>query len=586
MVSHRSLIRPDQLDKNGSYEFARLVLDGYSGGEDPDGYLTALEFVDRQTTGLTTLTISSTDGAISQLGVGQVSFAGNVNATNGLDVTVANLTVGGTNLSISPSDGAIDQQGVGQVSFAGNVNATNGLDVTGANLTVANDAIVTGNVVITGDLTVNGTEVILHVEDLYVDDPIAVFNETGSELLSTFGGISVRDVDGYNRLGWSFDGYWGISTSANANSDANLTNALAYVGTAFTNGDLSSTTGGASGADKIGVSNISGLAGNDVQTCLENLAGGSAEITGTTSLTFTINADATAGLNEDPCVILKGGDGTSLIEGYMCLITNTGTNDDYFQFRTYAAGAPAHAKVYVGEAGGTTDVDAYLVLNSGDGANARSASIVLNGTANQLEFTAAAHTFSGNVTAQNDLTVTGNSTFNGNTVIGSDGSDTVDVNAIIISDLLPTNNTYYLGDVTHRWVDGYFDLFTPTNYTPVGSNYSLEGHLKGIDAALVSLDHPRAVYVITVGEATGDAFDSSRTPNQGTAIDVSGLDDDQFRDNIMVYWNGQLLYNDAESAAAKANIQHDTARKTGDLKTLLFAGDLKKGAVIQLVDMR
>jgi hypothetical protein len=591
MMAQRSLIRPDQLDKNGSYEFARLVLDGYSGGDDPDGYVTALEFIDGNNN-TSTLTISAVGGAISQTGTGQVSFAGNVNATSGLDVTGADLTVGATMLTVGYADGAISQAGTGQVSFAGNVNATNGLDVTGANLTVSLDANitgnanVTGNVVITGDLTVNGTETIIHTENLYIEDPIAIFNDTGSELTSSFSGFSARDTDGYNRIGWSFDGYWGISIAASADSDANLDRALAYVGSAFTNGDLSATTDGASGADKVSVTPISGLSGSSVQTCLENLASGSAEITGTTHLTFTINSDATAGSNEDPCVIMKGGDGTSLIEGYMCLITNTGVSDDFFQFRTYDDGAPAPVKVYIGEAGSTDDLDAYLVLNAGSGATANQATIVLNGTANQLQFIANAHVFSGDVTAQNDLTVTGTSTFNGNTVIGSDGSDTVDVNAIIISNLLPTDVTYQLGDETHRWLDGYFDLFTPTNYTPVGSNYSLEGHLKGIDAALTNLDHPRAVYVITAGEASADAFDTSRTANQGTAINVSGLDDAQFRDNIMVYWNGQLLYNDAASAAAKANVQHDDARKTGDLKTLLFAGDLKKGAVIQLVDMR
>ena len=542
MMAQRSLIRPDQLDSNGSYEFARLVLDGYSGGYDPDGYITALEFIDGHTN-VSTLTIDAVGGAISQTGTGQVSFAGNVNATSGLDVT-------------------------------------------GANLTVSLDALVTGNVVISGDLTVNGTETIIHTQDLYVKDPIVVVNDSCSEVGHKWTGISAGDADGYNRIGWTFDGYWAISTAANASTDAVPNRALAYVGSAFTNGDLSATTDGASGADKVAVTTIYGLAGSSVQTCLENLASGSAEITGTTHLTFTINSDATAGSDQDPCLIMKGGDGTSLIEGYMCLITNTGVGDDFFQLRIYDDGASAPTKLNIGAVGETADVDSYLVFNSGTGAVARTASVVLVGTTNQVEYTANAHVFNGNVTAENDLTVTGTATLNGNTVIGSDGSDTVDVNAIIISDLLPTDVTYELGNVTHRWLDGYFDMFTPTNYTPIGSNYSLEGHLKGIDSALVGLAHPRAVYVITPSEAAADAFDTSRTADQGTAIDVSGFTDAIFRDKVLVYWNGQLLYNDATTAAAKANVQHDVARKTSDLKTVLFGGDLKKGAIIQIVDMR
>jgi hypothetical protein len=547
----RSLIRPDQLTSDGAYQFAQLTLDGYSGGDENDGYLTALVFVDRQTTGNTTLTIDSTNGAINQTGTGQVSFAGNVNATNGLDVTGANLTV------------SLDAQ-------------------------ITGNATVGGDVVITGDLTVNGTETILNTEQLYVKDPIAIFNETGSELTSKWTGLSVRDADGYNRFGWDFDGYWALSVAANASSDAVPTRAVAYVGSAFTNGDLSTTTDSASGADKVAVTPIVGLAGTSVQTCLENLASGSAEITGTTHLTFAINSDATAGVNEDPCLIMKGGDGTSLIEGYMCLITNAGTNDDYFQFRIYDDGAAAPAKVYIGAAGSTDDLDAYLVLNAGTGAVARQATIAMNGTSNQLEFTANAHVFSGDVTAQNGLTVTGTTTLNGNSIIGSDTSDTVDINAIIISDLMPTDCTYQLGDNTHKWLDGYFCLFTPTNYTPVGDNASLEGHLKGIDTAIggVTAHKERGVYIVTAGEASTDSIDTTRAVQQGDVVDVSGLTDAQFRDSVFIYYNGQLLRNDSTPAANKAAVQFDVARKTGELKTLLFAGDLRKNYVIQVVDMR
>jgi hypothetical protein len=41
------------------------------------------------------------------LGTGQVTFSGNVNATNGLDVTVADLTVGGANFAVG-IDGIVD----------------------------------------------------------------------------------------------------------------------------------------------------------------------------------------------------------------------------------------------------------------------------------------------------------------------------------------------------------------------------------------------------------------------------------------------------------------------------------------------
>jgi hypothetical protein len=185
-------------------------------------------------------------------------------------------------------------------------------------------------------------------------------------------------------------------------------------------------------------------------------------------------------------------------------------------------------------------------------------------------------------------TLTGTLTANGNVILGSDSSDSVDINGTIISDLLPTNDTYYVGSPTQTWVDGYFNFFTPTNYTPVGDGYSLEAHLKGIDAALAdaTVDHPRGIYIITTAEGSADELVSTRTPDQGDTIDVSGLTDDEFRDNVYVYWNGQLLVCDAAPAINSAAVVSDVARKTGSLGTLVFAGNIRKGAVIQIVDLR
>lgn len=94
--------------------------------------------------------------ALSQTGGGQVTFSGNVDATNGLDVTTANLTVGGANFTVT-TGGAVTA--AGQATFNGNVDATNGLDVTTANLTVggANFTVApaTGNVTTAGTLSVD-----------------------------------------------------------------------------------------------------------------------------------------------------------------------------------------------------------------------------------------------------------------------------------------------------------------------------------------------------------------------------------------------------------------------------------------------
>ena len=80
---------------------------------------------------------NATDNPIlSQLGSGQVTFAGNVNATGGLDVSGAALTIAGQ---------AITQTGAGQVTFAGNVVAAAGLDVTGS-ITCSMDLNIEGDI--------------------------------------------------------------------------------------------------------------------------------------------------------------------------------------------------------------------------------------------------------------------------------------------------------------------------------------------------------------------------------------------------------------------------------------------------------
>jgi len=80
----------------------------------------------------------------------QVTFAGNIDANNGVDVTGA-VSVAGTLVQTGSTN---------QVSFAGNVDATNGLDVTGANLTVGGTNFTvapgTGNTSIAGTLGVIG----------------------------------------------------------------------------------------------------------------------------------------------------------------------------------------------------------------------------------------------------------------------------------------------------------------------------------------------------------------------------------------------------------------------------------------------
>jgi hypothetical protein len=194
--------------------------------------------------------------------------------------------------------------------------------------------------------------------------------------------------------------------------------------------------------------------------------------------------------------------------------------------------------------------------------------------------------FSGPVHAANSMLVDGYLDAYGAVALGNSASDTLYVGATIVSSLLPENNLHLLGDPTQRWIDGYFDFFVPTSYTPIGSNYSLEGHLKGIDAKLGTVaSFTHGAYIITVGEAGSNTLDTARLVDQGLQTDVSSLTDTQFRDNVYIYLDGQFMLNDTAKRASNGAVVNDVARDTVTTSLLRFSRDVKKGAIVQVVIM-
>jgi hypothetical protein len=97
--------------------------------------------VNIETNNTTRLTISSA-GAITQTGTGLVTLTGNVDATNGLDVTGANLTVGATNFTVAPATG--NTSIAGTIGVAGTSTLGSGA---GSNVILANT---TGSVSVLG----------------------------------------------------------------------------------------------------------------------------------------------------------------------------------------------------------------------------------------------------------------------------------------------------------------------------------------------------------------------------------------------------------------------------------------------------
>jgi hypothetical protein len=117
--------------------------------------------------GLDVAGATTMSGSLTQ-SIGQVTFGGNVDANNGLDVTgsttlAGNVVQTGGSVTLGGAttvSNTFTQTGVGQVTFGGNVDATNGLDVTGANFTVGGSNFVVnptnGNTSTNGTLGANG----------------------------------------------------------------------------------------------------------------------------------------------------------------------------------------------------------------------------------------------------------------------------------------------------------------------------------------------------------------------------------------------------------------------------------------------
>lgn len=160
------------------------------------------------------------------------------------------------------------------------------------------------------------------------------------------------------------------------------------------------------------------------------------------------------------------------------------------------------------------------------------------------------------------------------------------VDGYVVSDLLPLpSDTYMLGDPTHAWLDGYFTLFSPNNYS-VSTINSLTAHLQGIDDALANISHvvfKHVAYVVTASEASSDSVDTTRTVDQGIQFDVCSYTDVEFRDSVYIYLDGQLLLNDPVKRANTGAVTNDVARSSTNPCILLFSRNVKKCSIIQVV---
>jgi hypothetical protein len=237
------------------------------------------------------------NGSLTQIGgASQVTFAGNVDATNGLDVTGA-----------STFAGTLTQTGAGnQVTLAGNVDAQNGLDVVGGNLNVINNASVTGDLSSDGNVTlgnnaadavlVNGTLTAVNTANLNgnvnLGDAAADVIDLNGTLTGTGGGHSLgAAITDQNVL--TITGVPNTATNElTVAGDANVTGTLT-VNTLGLTGDLDMN-----GNDILEVGDLQfSTAGSDISNTAGNVTiNDDVDVTGdivpTANATYNLGSDA------------------------------------------------------------------------------------------------------------------------------------------------------------------------------------------------------------------------------------------------------------------------------------------------------
>ncbi len=353
-------------------------------------------------TGANTFTVgtgaTNLGGTLTQTG-GQVTFAGNVDANNGLDVTGA-ATVAGT----------VTQTGAGnQVSFAGNVDANNGLDVTGAATVAgtitqtggANQVSFAGNVDAANGLDVTGGNFTLPVSGAGVDV---------NEIVTVINNANTND-----QLPTALAAYTAINNVASAefftlSNNASLNNERALQ---FNAGNFTTVDGGANSNFTVDLSNTTVAAaayGNNA---------------GTSYSTFTVDAKGRLTAAATQAIVVND-DGLATTD-----IDITGANSSSLglQIRTNAVGTNELATAdYSGDLAAGNYVLGNLD-NTAIGAANPSTGVFTNLTV-QTDLTIDATTTAANTTVDDIYTTTDFTNDGGVTITSGNDTDLITAGAV------------------------------------------------------------------------------------------------------------------------------------------------------------
>ena len=248
-------------------------------------------------------------GALNFASSGQVTFAGNLDATNGLDVTGANLTVGGANFSVNTGSGNVITAGDvavngGDITSTGALlvsTASNGIALSPANglvNTATGAGIAIGASTLVAPFSVDASTQTIRFGSGATNDPVLNFFANDG---SSTGQISFNAGDQFTMNGASFaeNGNGTIPSNSNGTA-ANFSTSNTLTGTSGSNLQSLRMFGALNGINYSAVEG-SGTTSHEVNATQSslNLSGGSTTITTGTGLKGSIfNASTNASLIE------------------------------------------------------------------------------------------------------------------------------------------------------------------------------------------------------------------------------------------------------------------------------------------------
>ena len=210
-----------------------IWIDGVTGG---NHQIVADDVLNLGTLGTDDLTLSTNsttavtvDGTTQDVDIANdLAVGGNAQVDGDLNVD------GATTLDETTVDGTLEQTGGGQVTFSGNVDANNGLDVAGADLNVATNANITGNLEVGGTSDLQGN-VSNSTGDLTFDDNIVVTGTSDLQgaVSNSTGNLDLNDdIDVTGHIIPTADATYDLGSNTNRWRDIYVEGASVHIGDA------------------------------------------------------------------------------------------------------------------------------------------------------------------------------------------------------------------------------------------------------------------------------------------------------------------------------------------------------------------